>query len=230
MSTIHETIHILEEFYKWRRGDETFIMPEPFELGVAIGDALRLLREHENLRDEVERLKKDNINMSAWICSKMYEPEWDSFKKSLEVIDHWKARAEKAENELAAAKVEIENLVWNLAGCSVIAESGKPTDYSQELARPALHDVNKLAARAEKAEAELTCLRAENQKLWNEKKWCERDVIKAEADTARLDWLDENMGYSGGGSGGTYTFFTPADVECGMLRDAIDAAMKEDSK
>jgi hypothetical protein len=53
---------------------------------------------------------------------------------------------------------------------------------------------------------------------------------KAEADTARLDWLDENMGYSGGGSGGTYTFFTPADVECGMLRDAIDAAMKEGIK
>ena len=107
MSTIHETIHILEEFYKWRRGDETFIMPEPFELGVAIGDALRLLREHAAIT----------------------------------------ARAEEAE-----------------------------------------------------------------------------------ADTARLDWLDENMGYSGGGSGGTYTFFTPADVECGMLRDAIDAAMKDISK
>jgi hypothetical protein len=54
---------------------------------------------------------------------------------------------------------------------------------------------------------------------------------KAEADTARLDWLDENMDYSGGGSGGTYSFFTPADVECGMLRYAIDAAMtKEASK
>jgi hypothetical protein len=51
------------------------------------------------------------------------------------------------------------------------------------------------------------------------------------ADTARLDWLDENMNYSGGGSGGTYSFFTPADVECGMLRYAIDAAMtKEASK
>jgi hypothetical protein len=53
---------------------------------------------------------------------------------------------------------------------------------------------------------------------------------KAEADTARLDWLDENMDYSGGGSGGTYSFFTPADVECGMLRYAIDAAIKEASK
>lgn len=53
---------------------------------------------------------------------------------------------------------------------------------------------------------------------------------KAETDTARLDWLDENMDYSGGGSGGMYSFFTPADVECGMLRYAIDAAMKSDSK
>lgn len=53
---------------------------------------------------------------------------------------------------------------------------------------------------------------------------------RAEADTERLDWLDENMCYNGGGSGGTYTFFTPADVERGMLRDAIDAAMKEGNK
>ena len=68
------------------------------------------------------------------------------------------ARAEKAEAELAEAKTEIENLVWNLAGCSTIAQSGKPTDYSHELARPALHDVNKLAARAEKAEERLKWL------------------------------------------------------------------------
>jgi hypothetical protein len=63
-------------------------------------------------------------------------------------------RLRELETELAAAKAEIENLIWNLAGCSTIAQSGKPTDYSHELARPALHDVNRLAARAEKAEAE----------------------------------------------------------------------------
>jgi hypothetical protein len=51
------------------------------------------------------------------------------------------------------------------------------------------------------------------------------------ADTARLDWLDENVTHTGGGRGGRYTFFTPADCELGMLRDAIDAAMnKEASK
>jgi hypothetical protein len=65
---------------------------------------------------------------------------------------------------------------------------------------------------------------AKNAEYWQSR------AEKAEADTARLDWLDENMGYNGGGSGGTYTFFTPADVECGMLRDAIDAAMKDISK
>ena len=45
MSTIHETIYTLEEFNKWRRGNKTTSAPEPFELGVAIGDAVRLLRE-----------------------------------------------------------------------------------------------------------------------------------------------------------------------------------------
>lgn len=64
-----------------------------------------------------------------------------------------------------------------------------------------------------------------------------RDALRAEIqsertanaellrDKARLDWLDENMGYTGGGNGGYYSFFSPADLECGMLRAAIDAAM-----
>jgi len=68
MRTIHETIYTLEEFYKWRRGDETFIMPEPFELGVAIGDAVRLLRElfvmqvrAEKAESELAAAKKDLV-------------------------------------------------------------------------------------------------------------------------------------------------------------------------
>ena len=68
MSTIYETIYTLEEFYKWRRGDETFIMPEPFELGVAIGDAVRLLRElfvmqvrAEKAESELAAAKKDLV-------------------------------------------------------------------------------------------------------------------------------------------------------------------------
>lgn len=46
-------------------------------------------------------------------------------------------------------------------------------------------------------------------------------------DKARLDWLDEHMTYFGDGSGGTYSFRTPADVESGLLRVAIDAARKD---
>jgi hypothetical protein len=101
------------------------------------------------------------------------------------------ASAEKTEAKLAAANVEIENLIWNLAGCSTIAVSGKPTDYSHELARPALHDVNKLAARAE----------------------------KAEADTARLDWLQSSI-----------SLHVNSIALRGDIRDAIDFAMKEVSK
>jgi hypothetical protein len=62
--------------------------------------ARQLETELAHLNDEMERLKKDNLDMGHWIGSKMYEPEWNSFKKSLEVIDHWQARAEKAESAL----------------------------------------------------------------------------------------------------------------------------------
>jgi hypothetical protein len=100
-------------------------------------------------------------------------------------------------------------------------------------------------ARAERAEAEVERLnkriKDDNRSygcelrdpygtIWEQAAKDGARAEKAEADTARLDWLDENMDYSGGGSGGTYTFFTPVDVECGMLRDAIDAAMKEGIK
>jgi hypothetical protein len=63
--------------------------------------ARQLETELAHLNDEMERLKKDNLNMGHWIGYKMYEPEWNSFKKSLEIIDHWQARAEKAEADTA---------------------------------------------------------------------------------------------------------------------------------
>ena len=53
----------------------------------------------QELQTEVEKLKKDQIECGNWIGNKMLQPEWDSFKKSLEVIDHWKSRAERAEAE-----------------------------------------------------------------------------------------------------------------------------------
>ena len=56
MSTIQETIATLKDYNKWRRGDETITMPDPFEVGVAIGDAVRLLSELEIIKSEFEKV------------------------------------------------------------------------------------------------------------------------------------------------------------------------------
>jgi len=45
MSTISETVYTLKQFNKWRRGNKTTTAPDPFEVGVAIDDAVRVLRE-----------------------------------------------------------------------------------------------------------------------------------------------------------------------------------------
>lgn len=47
-------------------------------------------------------------------------------------------------------------------------------------------------------------------------------------DINRIDWLDEHMSCVGGGSGAVYSFRTPANVESGLLREAIDAARKQE--
>jgi cysteinyl-tRNA synthetase len=71
--------------------------------------------ERDQLRAEVERLKKDNLDMCHWIGSKMYEPEWDSFKKSLEIIDHWKARVKKTEAALDVMTTELGKMFLSAA-------------------------------------------------------------------------------------------------------------------
>jgi hypothetical protein len=69
---------------------------------VTIQEGADRLRE---LETEVEKLKKDQIECGNWIGNKMLQPEWDSFKKSLEVINHWKTRAEKAEEQMNSTKI-----------------------------------------------------------------------------------------------------------------------------
>jgi hypothetical protein len=79
--------------------------------------------------------------MGTWVGSKMLQPEWDSFKQSLEVIEYWKTRAEKAEAELK--EMQSSALTWarfsgEKASCADLAEQ-----------------------RLEKAETELARLRAQ---------------------------------------------------------------------
>lgn len=68
MSTIPETISVLEEYSKWRRGDETIPMPDPFEIGVAIGDAVRLLRELAAERERVRVLREQLKEVAAYFA------------------------------------------------------------------------------------------------------------------------------------------------------------------
>jgi len=74
----------------------------------------------------------------------------------------------------------------------------------------------------EQLAAELTGMIADEMKK------SDSALVGGRTDTERLDWIEENASYKGGGSGGTYSFFSPADVECGMLREAIDQAMSHD--
>lgn len=77
MSTIHETIHTLEEFNKWRRGNDTITMPDSFEVGVAIGDAVRLLRElaamtsrAEKAEDELKQIQSSALTWARFAGDK----------------------------------------------------------------------------------------------------------------------------------------------------------------
>jgi hypothetical protein len=70
MSTIAETISALENYNKWRRGDDTLPMPDPFETGVAIGDAVRLLRELAAERAKVRLLRAALESLAYWSRNK----------------------------------------------------------------------------------------------------------------------------------------------------------------
>jgi hypothetical protein len=119
MSTIYETISVLEQHNKWRRGDETISQLDPFEVGVAIGDAVRLLRELGRLRAEVERLNLEltalgDLAVGYWDDSTVgqvdailphakqitYKDQLKTLFGAHDVITRLRGRAEKAEDEL----------------------------------------------------------------------------------------------------------------------------------
>jgi multidrug resistance efflux pump len=64
-----------------------------------------------------------------------------------------------AQAALAAAKAEVANLLWNLAGCDTLAMGySEPCDYSKELARPALHSVSKLRQERDQLRARVAAM------------------------------------------------------------------------
>ena len=107
-----------------------------------------------------------------------------------------------AQAALAAKDREIENLVWNLAGCDTLAIGyAKPGEFSKELARPALHSVSKLRAEVEHIKAwanakadEAQDLRATLLAREGELDELQRQLAEAGKDKERIDWL-ENQGH-----------------------------------
>lgn len=57
MSKATDTLKFLAIFNSWRRGDETFVMQDPTEIGAAIDDAVNLLRKYDELEKENAALK-----------------------------------------------------------------------------------------------------------------------------------------------------------------------------
>jgi len=92
MSTILETIYTLEQFNKWRRGNKKTTAPDPFEVGVAIGDAVRLLRELFDMTARAEKAEASLHNLSLDLSTanhmiKLERDRADTLQARLNEID-----------------------------------------------------------------------------------------------------------------------------------------------
>jgi chromosome segregation ATPase len=102
MSTIYETIYTLEEFNKWRRGNKRTTAPDPFEVGVAIGDAVRLLRELFVMQVRAEKAESELAAAKKRIadCEFVMAHRYDIIERQEPRCNEANARAEKAEAQL----------------------------------------------------------------------------------------------------------------------------------
>ena len=113
MSTIPETIYTLEQFNKWRRGNKRTTAPDPFEVGVAIGDAVRLLSELEIIKSEFEKVsllcaQKADSNVELRLRAEKAEAQLHALtlicgtndvNKFQSWVDKERERADEAEDE-----------------------------------------------------------------------------------------------------------------------------------
>lgn len=68
MSKATDTLRFLAIHNSWRRGDETFGMQDPAEIGAAIDDAVNLLRKYDELEKENAALRADKERVD-WLQS-----------------------------------------------------------------------------------------------------------------------------------------------------------------
>ena len=84
MSKITDTIIFLSKHNSWRRGDETFEMQDPKDIGCAIDDAIHLLRKYDELEKENEQLKGLLSDISGW----MLDNDYDCGQNGSRLYDH----------------------------------------------------------------------------------------------------------------------------------------------
>ena len=58
MSDPQQTIETLRRFNQWRRGDESIEQPDPTEIGVAIDNAINLIKQRDTLAEACRKLMK----------------------------------------------------------------------------------------------------------------------------------------------------------------------------
>ena len=138
----------------------------------------------------------------ASLKSRNHLPNWFDDVVAADFARTLERELTSAQAALAAKDREIENLVWNLAGCDTLAIGyAKPGEFSKELARPALHSVSKLRAEVEHIKAwanakadEAQDLRATLLAREGELDELQRQLAEAGKDKERIDWL-ENQGH-----------------------------------
>lgn len=91
MSKATDTLRFLAIHNSWRRGDETFGMQDPAEIGAAIDDAVNLLRRYDELDRQNTLLLEENAKLLVIIRDLaaphyIIDPELraSKFRKSLE--------------------------------------------------------------------------------------------------------------------------------------------------
>jgi hypothetical protein len=73
MSDNQQTIKTLRRFNQWRRGDESIEQPDPTEIGIAIDDAIKCIKQRDILVEALHKIAGDRGEASAFNLPEAHE-------------------------------------------------------------------------------------------------------------------------------------------------------------
>lgn len=104
-----ETLGFLAKYNSWRRGDETFEMPPPDEIGAAIDDAVNLLRRHDERERLYAEMRGELEKLAYWSRSKT-ETRVSLRDRIENALASFPPNQERAEKIIAAREATIRRL------------------------------------------------------------------------------------------------------------------------